>query len=620
MTFLSNKARSDYYANFITENSTDQRRLFRTSKSLLNLSKGSGLPLSTNDYQLANDFGKFFAQKIADIRSVNTNQICLPINATSTVTASCFSEFNLLSESEVFDLITASAKKSCPLDPIPTKLLNECVDVLLPPITKIINLSLDSGYFPLTWKCALVRPLLKKDGLPPVFKNFRPVSNLAFISKLVETVVAKQLQHYLNCNNLFPVFQSAYRQNHSTETALLKVMNDILLNMNNRFVTLLILLDLSAAFDIVNPDTILRRLEYSFGIQGKALSWFASYLSGRTQRIMINESLSKPFNLECGVPQGSCLGPLLFTLYTSELFEIIKYHLPMIHCYADDSQVYISFSPNDRAEQLAVVRNMEDCIRDIRFWMLNNDLKFNDDKTEFLIIGSSQQLEKLDNISIRVGDSDIHPVPLARNLGCWFDSRLSMASHITKLCASSFYYIYNIRRIRKYLSRQSTEILVHAFITSRLDYCNGLLYGLPDCLLNKLQRVQNACARLIFREQKFCHVTPLIYELHWLPIKYRIEFKILLITFRTLNFLAFTYLSSLISLRLPSKYNLRNSSDNLLLSYPRFKSKATLGDRSFTCAAPKLWNALPFDIRSASTVSIFKAKLKTHLFRHALLS
>ena len=362
VTFLSNKARSDYYTNFISENGTDQRRLLTASKSLLNLSKGSGLQLSTNDYQLANDFGKFFSQKIAgirsdirsDIRSVSTNQICLPVNATSTVTASCFSEFNLLSESEVFDLITASSKKSCPLDPIPTKLLNECVDVPLPPITKIINLSLDSGYFPRTCKCALVQPLLKKDGLPPV--------------------VAKQLQHYLNCNSLFPVFQSAYRQNHSTETALLKVMNDTLLNMKNQCVTLLILLDLSAAFDTVNHDTMLRRLEYSFGIQGKALSWFASYLSERTQRIMINESQFKPFKLECGVPQRSCLGPLLFTLYTSELFEIIKHHLHIIHCYADDSQVYISFSPNDRAEQLAVVRNMEDCIRDIRSWMLNNDL------------------------------------------------------------------------------------------------------------------------------------------------------------------------------------------------------------------------------------------------------
>ena len=258
MTFLSNKAPSDYYTNFITENSTDQRRLIRASKSLLNLSKGSGLSLSTKDYQLANDSGKFFAQKIA-IRSDSANRICLPVNATSTVTASCFSEFNLLSESEVFDLITASSKNSCPLDPIPTELLNECVDVLLSPITKIIKLSLDCGYFPRTWKCALVRLLLKKDGLPPVFKNFRPVSNLAFISKLVETVVAKQLQHYLNCNNLFPGFQSAHRQNHSTaETAQLKVMNDILLKTNNRCVTLIILLDLSVAFDTVNHDTMLR--------------------------------------------------------------------------------------------------------------------------------------------------------------------------------------------------------------------------------------------------------------------------------------------------------------------------------------------------------------------------
>ena len=273
---------------------------------------------------------------------------------------------------------------------------------------------------------------------------------VAFISKLVETVVAKQLQHYLNYNNLFPVFQSVYRQNHSTETTLPKVMNDIFLNMNNQCVTLLILLNLSAAFDTVNLDTMLHRLEYSFGIQGNALSWIASYLSGRTQRIMINESLSKPFKLECSVPQGSCLGPLLFTLYRSELFEIIKYHQSMIHCYADDSQVYISFSPNNRAEQQAVVRNMEECIRDIRFWMLNKDPNFNDDKTEFLIIGSSQQLEKLDNITIHVGDSAIHPVPPARNLGCWFDSRLSMASHITKLCASSFYYIYNIQTYRIY--------------------------------------------------------------------------------------------------------------------------------------------------------------------------
>ena len=159
-TFLSNKARNDYYINFITENSTDQRRLFRASKSLLNLSKCSGFQYLPMIISLLMILENFFAQKIADIRSdirsVSTKQICLPVNATSTVTVSCFSEFYLLSESEVFDLITASPKKSCSIDLIPTKLLNECIDVLLPSITKIINLSLDSSYFPRTWKRALV--------------------------------------------------------------------------------------------------------------------------------------------------------------------------------------------------------------------------------------------------------------------------------------------------------------------------------------------------------------------------------------------------------------------------------------------------------------------------------
>ena len=141
-------------------------------------------------------------------------------------------------------------------------------------------------------------------------------------------------------------------------------------------------------------------------------------------------------------------------------------------------------------------------------------------------------------------------------------------------------------------------------MTSRIDYCGSLLYGLLYCLINKLQRVQNACARLIFRP-KFSQITPLIYELHWLPIGYRIQFKILLITFKSVKFIAPFYLSSMISLRSPPKYNLRPSQDGLLLSYPRFRSKATLGDHSFTCSVPKLWNALPLVIRKADTVAIF---------------
>ena len=202
------------------------------------------------------------------------------------------------------------------------------------------------------------------EGLDPIFKNYRPGSNLAYASKLVETAVAKQLQHYFFSNDLFPVLQSAYRPKHSIETALLKVTNDILLKMNDQRVTLLLLFDLSTAFDTVDHDTLLHRLQFTFGINGKGLSWFSSYLSGRSQQIAVNETLSAEFELQCGVPQGSCLGPL-FTLYSSKLFEIIKHHFPTVHCYADDKQVYISFCPNDRLDQLNVGELLESCITDI---------------------------------------------------------------------------------------------------------------------------------------------------------------------------------------------------------------------------------------------------------------
>ena len=240
--------------------------------------------------------------------------------------------------------------------------------------------------------------------------------------------------------------------------------------------------------------------------------------------------------------------------------------------------------------------------------MLTDSLKLNDDKSEFLVIGTPQQLAKVNIHCIRVGDCNVSAVSSARNLGSWLDTKLSMATHITKLSGSCFYYLYNIRRLRKCLSRQCAETLVHAFVSARIDYCSSILYGIPDCHLNKLQ---------VWQQSRYCHITPLLFNLLWLPVKFRIFFKILLFTFKALKGLAPTYVASLISIKSPPRYNLRSSCDSLILSCPKKLSKVTLGDRSFTYAAPKLWNALPLDIRSESTVAGFKSKLKTHLFREA---
>ena len=285
--------------------------------------------------------------------------------------------------------------------------------------------------------------------------------------------------------------------------------NDVLLNMDAQKVTLLVLLDLSAAFDTVRHDILLDRLRSSLGVTEKGFNWFKSNLSDRAQRVAVNGGLSDTFPLAQGVPQGSCLGPLMFTVYTSELFDIVGGRLPSVHSYADDTQLNLAFSPNVQGDDASAVKAMCDCIMDLRKWMIRDRLMLNDDKTEFLLLGTKQQLAKVDINSITVGESVVNTKPVVKNLGSWFDSQLSMSTHISKLCSSAFFHLHNISRIRKFLSREETKtFLVHALVTSRVDYLNSLLYSLPASQLNKVQRVLNTAAKLVCCAQRFSHITP----------------------------------------------------------------------------------------------------------------
>ena len=222
-------------------------------------------------------------------------------------------------------------------------------------------------------------------------KNYRPVSNLSFLSKVLEKVVVNQLNTHINSSNTSNQYQSAYRKFHSTETALLKIHSDILASMDAGKVTALTLLDLSAAFDTIDHTILLRRLDDWFGVTGKALNWFKSYLTGRCQRIKIGDCLSSKADLKFGVPQGSVLGPLLFTLYTTPLSSMIFEHAIPHHLYADDSQLYVSFASGDSA---AALNGLQSCLASVQSWMSTNKLKLNPDKTEFLLIGNERQRSK----------------------------------------------------------------------------------------------------------------------------------------------------------------------------------------------------------------------------------
>ena len=383
------------------------------------------------------------------------------------------SQFSELSENKVRQLIESSSNATCLLDPLPTWLFKVCIDALASKVTDLVNHSLTKGYVPDQWKTALVTPLQKKVGSDTDFKNYRPVSNLPFISKIVEKAVVDQLLRHCEENALLPDCQSAYRRFSSTETALLKVQNDILLNMDKQEVTLLVLLDLSAAFDTVDHSLLLNTLERDFGVTDTALLWFQSYLSERKQCIVIENNLSDEFNLSRGIPQGSCLGPVLFLLYGSKLFEVIRKHFPSAHAFADDTQIYFSFKPESQLAQDNAVSTIEKCVADICAWMVSYRLMINDSKTEFLIIGSRGQLSKININSVMVGDSIIELVKSTRNLGSWFDEHMAMDIHIGHICNKAFKGLYNIRQIRTFLSTEATKILIHAFATSHLDYCNS---------------------------------------------------------------------------------------------------------------------------------------------------
>jgi hypothetical protein len=324
----------------------------------------------------------------------------------------------------------------------------------------------------------------------------------------------------------------------------------------------MLLLDLSAAFDTVDHEILLKRLNTRFGIAGKALKWFNSYLSDRIQCVSINDFSSEALQLDCGVPQGSVLGPLLYLLYTSPVADILRQHKMSFHLYADDTQLYIPFSCNDNLSLNDSMKLIESCLSDINTWMTTNKLKLNQDKTELLFFSSKYSPQKI-LPSLQFGSEIIKPSTHARNIGVIFDTHLTMARHINNICKSSFYHLRNIAKIRKFISFQTTETLVHSFVSSKLDNCNSLLLGLPNKLLEKLQFVQNAAAKVITLSRKQEHVTPILINLHWLPMKSRIEYKTLLLTFKALHGLSPVYIQDLIS-RYKPKRNLRSSSQLLL--------------------------------------------------------
>jgi len=606
------KSRADCIRTELDEVSGDIRATWRTAQRLMH-NDSKAVYDDAECATLVSTFCQFFADKVSRIRDNISEALRTSAHRVFAVRPHHgpeLSTFHPVTEDEVQRLLSTMPSKSSPLDPLPCSLLKECASVFTPIIARLANLSLQTGTFPSIYKRAQVLPLLKKPGLDTSSPaNYRPISNLATISKVLERLVLTRLRSHLLDSPNFSQFQSAYRKQHSTETALLEVLDSVFTAADDKQITVLVGLDLSAAFDTVSHDILSERLRIEFGVTGAALCWLRSYLTERSQFVKLGRHQSAAASLHAGVPQGSVLGPLLFAVYCSPVGDIIAQHGVQYHQYADDTQLHIAMRANNSAAGLSV---LADCSSDVRLWYLQNSLQLNADKSESLIVGTAALLKQAapDVSSVTVAGVDLPVAEQMKVLGVTLDRRLTFDKHATAVARACNYHAQAIRHVRPLLTPELAQTLACSLILSRIDYCNALLHGAPTGTIKKLQRVQNNTARIVLQMPRRSDAQPLLRQLHWLPVEQRITYKVATLTFKIRRSATPAYLSRHILARDCTR-TLR-SSGTPLLTQPL--TRTGFARRSFRCSAPIVWNSLPRTVLDSPSLTVFKSRLKTHLF------
>ena len=601
---MSVQKQEAFYSKVVSEAGNDQKILFNVVNNLLDKRKVRILPEHTDPKELADEFNEYYIEKIKKLRKTipnNSTGIELPRVVFQGVK---LDKFEPVDEEELKEIVSEFGIKTSTEDPLPAKFLKLVINEALPILTKLVNQSLREGSMEGV-KLSVLDPLLKKLGLDvDVYKNFRPVNNLVFFSKLIERVVKKRLNGHMDVNRLHIPNEFGYKLFHSTETMMLGAVNDVLSGFDEDQCTVMLFLDLSAAFDTIDIEILLDILEKEIGITGVALQWFRSFLTGRTQKVRIGGEFSKILEVLFGAPQGSVLGPPLFNIYVRgqpRIFEAFQFHSTS---FADDSNGSKTFSLQFQFKILT--DDVPKVMEEISHWMNIMFLKINPDKTEIILFHPKSLQNRVVIRGTFVGDQCIRFSSEVKNVGVVLDEQLNLKKHVNKIVSHCYKLLKDIGRVRNMLTETHTEMLVHSLISMRIDYCNSLFFNMPKDNIYKLQKVQNAAARLVTRKTKRQSISDTLAKLHWLNVESRIVFKVLLLVFKAIHGLCSD------NLKVSYKQHNYRPEDFLLLETKMVKTK--YGTRTFDYAGPRLWNALPLSIRTLESIDDFKSKVKTILF------
>lgn len=574
--------KSLYFKSRLNSLSRSPKALWSTLNTLTGLRSPSVVSNLT-----ASDLATYFSDKISSARASLASSNTRIVHSISNCS---FSSFTHVTLSDVLDLLHSSKIIFSPSDPINFKAISDSLFLLAPFLLHIINSSFLHGEF-YADKHATILPILKKPSLDPsMSKNYRPISLIGLPSKLLEVAIFAQLSPFLN--NFFDPHLSGFRPSHSTESVLLSLTNDAFYHFSFRRSVLLVLLDMSSAFDLVDHSILVNDLSNA-GLCSTALSLLHSYLSDRTYSVKFNSSHSNAFLLSSGVPQGSVLGPLLFNLYMSSLCLTLNKYSLSYHIYADDIQLCLPYPfPHNTF--------LSEVLDSITSWAVSRRLLINNAKSEFIFLHPPRLSPPL------------LPFPLSssvRNLGVIFDSSLSFANNINAVVRTCRLILRSLYPLRSYIDQSSAIKLVQAFIFSRLDYCNSLYFHIPKYSLQSLQRVINQSCRFVFYPDFITHTSPFLYKLKWLPITSRIKYKLCCMIFKLIhNPGQPTYLAELFT----APVN-RFSRKALPLRCPRATNESPWSAKSVFFYGPRIYNSLPSSITSSTSFNSFSSSLRRYL-------
>ena len=596
------KAKSEFHNSKILEAEGNNRSIWKTIRQLL--------PEKNKCAQTATNLNKVEDKVKSEEFNNHFTNIAEAIHKTISITENSslpahFQENTFALQQTNVETVTKILKdfdqrKATGIDGLSVKFLQLIMEDISSVLTRIINKSISSGIIPCRWKQAIIKPIHKK-GSKEDPNNFRPISILPVMSKVLEKVVSSQLSTYLEENNLLSKYQFGFRKDHSTIACLLNIVEDIRDNIEKGKQTGLVSIDLSKAFDTVDHGILLTKLKL-MGLQPAAMKWFENYLQGRKQRVKYNDEVSSDKEVKHGVPQGSVLGPLLFVIYINDLPNVLKNS--KIAMYADDTTIYCSGSDGEE-----ISKKLEGDLARIDNFFSQNKLKLNKEKCHLTVFGKKKQVCDSD-VSITIGGSALVPEETVELLGVTLDNTLNWKGHIDKVYDKCSKEMNFIQKATKGLHWETKITIFNSLIMSKINYGDVLYDSCNTTNKTKIQKLQNRGIRYIFNVPYRSHITPYRSAINWMNMDGKRRSHLMVELFKIIK-------GDAPSVLIERLEDIRNNSNHMTRQVTRadfyITRKATnVGLQSFFYDAIKEWNSLPADLRALSSTTTFRHNIKKY--------